>query len=317
MREAEAIATCLERVPVAAAVRGPGDDAAVLAPPGGNLVWATDLALEGRHFLLELSSLADAAYKAVARNASDLAAMGADPVAFLAGVALPEATDERVRAIADGFREAADAFGLPIVGGDLSRDDRIVFAVSVLGCVAGAGLGRDGARPGDVVVVTGRLGAASAALALHLHGSSAAQELLDAEPSLLARHRRGVARLQAGRVLAGVAHAAIDLSDGLALDAARIATASGVLVQLDRDMLPADVGVQAAADLLAVDIATFLERGGDDYELLATLPPDAVEGIADAIAPLELTVIGSVLAGAPRVIDLEGTPIEGGHDHFA
>jgi len=317
VREAEAIEACLAVVPIAAAIRGPGDDAAVLAPPGGNLVWATDFVIEGRHFSRAWSSLTDAAYKAIARNASDLAAMGAEPVAFLAAVALPDTEPATIDAIAAGFRDASVDFGLPVVGGDLSRNEQVIFAVSVLGRVDGPGLGRDGAQPGDAIVVTGALGATGAGLGLLQLDEPGAGELLERFPSLLARHRRGVARLAAGRALAPVAHAAIDLSDGLATDAARIARASGVTLRIDPTALPVDTGVAEAAAYLGVSVDDLVAHRGDDYELLATLDPDAVADVAAAIAPLELTVIGSVVAGPAGVVDLAGTPIEGGHDHFA
>lgn len=316
MRESEAIATVLRMVPAADVLRGPGDDAAVLAAPEGNLVWATDLVIEGRHFRREWSSLADAAYRAVARNASDLAAMGADPIAFLAAVALPDAEPETVAAIGDGFRDAARDFGLPIIGGDLSRDDHVVFAVSVLGRVNGAGLGRDGAQPGDVVAVTGRLGACAAALALLREGGPT-HPMLQRHPALLARHRRGVARLDAGRAVRGCAHAAIDLSDGLAIDASRVAEASGVELVIDPALVPIDDGVADAAAALRVDVETFTIAAGDDYELLVCMQRSDLETIRAAVAPLEVTVIGEVRAGEPRVVTPAGSVIEGGHDHFA
>jgi thiamine-monophosphate kinase len=320
VRERDAIAACLERVPVADALRGPGDDAAVLAPPGGNLVWATDFVIEGRHFSRAWSSLDDAAYKAVARNASDLAAMGAEPVAFLAAVAIPDTEPATIDAIANGFREAAVAFGLPVVGGDLSRSDTVIFAVSVLGRVEGRGIGRDGARPGDVVAVTGALGATGAGLGLLQRASAGdtdAQAILDRFPNLLGRHRRGVARLAAGRALLGVANAAIDLSDGLGVDAGRIAEASGVTIRIDPALLPVDDGVAVAAAHLGVSVDALVAHRGDDYELLATLPADQVDAVRARIAPLPLTVVGSVAAGPPQVTDLAGAAIEGGHDHFA
>lgn len=317
MREAEAIAAALRIVPIADAIRGPGDDAAVLSPPDGNLVWATDLVIEGRHFDLAWSSLADAAFKAVARNASDLAAMGAAPVAFLAAVALPEADEARIHQVATGLADAARAFVLPIVGGDLSRSEPIVFAVSVLGRVDDAGLGRDGAKPGDVLAVTGTLGAAASALAAHRAGDAGAEALLRSHPELEERFRRGTARLEAGRALRGIAHAAIDVSDGILLDASRIATASEVELEVDRSALPVAEGVREIAAALDLDPLA-LACGGDDYELLMTLPESDLAEARAAIAPLPLTVIGAVRSGAARLIDPHGDPIPlEGHDHFA
>lgn len=299
-------------VPVLAAIRGPGDDAAVLPPLAGNIVWAIDLMLEGRHFLSSFSDLSDAAFKAVARNASDLAAMGATPVAFVAGVALPEAGESSVSLIAQGFKEASDAFGLPIAGGDLSRSDGIFFAVSVLGSVVGAGLGRDGAKPGDIVAVTGALGASAAGLALHrgtLQVSVEAGAVLREFPNLSERHRRGVARLAEGKALLEIASSCIDISDGLVIDLGRVATASNVRIVLDRAKVPVDQGVREAADVLGLD-EWDLVCGGDDYELAFTIPAGThpIEGSV---------VIGAVEKGEPGVWDSQGVQLHGGHDHFA
>jgi thiamine-monophosphate kinase len=309
----------MQRVPVATAIRGPGDDAAVLAPRPGNLVWATDFVIQGRHFNLDWSSVTDAAYKAVARNVSDLAAMGATPEAFLAAVALPEASEELVASIAQGFEQAAADFGIGIVGGDLSKDDHIIFAVTALGYVDGPGLGRDGARAGDLLAVTGTLGEAAAGLQLlqeHHAGDQGVQKILDAHPGLKQRLFRGVARVTAGAALAGRATAAIDVSDGLIADASRLADASGLRVQIDSKLLPYGEGVRAAAAHIGCEASTLVLQGGDDYELLCAISEDALPGAQGALSDLGLTVIGRFEAGS-GVVDSTGSRIEGGHDHFA
>lgn len=307
MREDEAIAAVRRAVPLLRDVRGPGDDAAVLTPPAGNLVWAIDLSIEGRHFDLSISSIADAAFKAVARNASDLAAMGADPIGFLAGVTLPEADQATVEAIAEGFAEAADRFTLPLAGGDLSQGERITFSVTVLGSVTGAGLGRDGASAGDLVYVTGPLGAAAAGLYLHRSDRRAARSLLDRLPHLSTAHRRGQARLAEGRRLLGRATSCMDVSDGLVIDLGRLARASAISIEVEPDAVPLAEGVEDAAEVLGID-SWELATAGDDYELVFTSAkqPD-----------IPATRIGRVLEGEPKVTDPDGRTLEGGHEHFS
>jgi thiamine-monophosphate kinase len=256
-----------------------GDDGAVLE--GGRLV-CTDLLVDGVHFRSAWASSEDVGWKALAVNLSDIAAMGGTPEAALAAVALPEGTS--ADAVLEGLLECAEAFGCELVGGDTSSGPALFVAVTVLGRAERPVL-RSGAQPGDTVFVTGPLGAAAAVLAR----LDAGEDVDDADPL-----HRPVPRLAEGRAAAAAgATAMLDLSDGLALDARRLAEASGVRIELDPDAIPVAAGA-------TLDQAV---GGGDDYELCFTAP-DPVDG---AIA------VGRVTEGEGVV--LGDQPLEGGWDH--
>ena len=237
-----------------------GDDCAVVRPGGGASVVSTDVMVDGVHFRLGETGEEDVGWRAMAGATSDLAAMGADPGEAYLAVVVPEGAD--VLALHRGAEALAASCGLTIAGGDLSAGPALCVTVTVVGYVesAEAAVGRDGARPGDRVVVTGPLG-----------GSAASGYTARVHP-----------RLDAGRALARAgATAMIDLSDGLATDAGHVAERSGVRLVLDADRLPLAAGAtleQAAC-------------GGEDYELLACLP-------AEAGQPAGVTEIGEVRAGA-------------------
>ena len=217
-----------------------GDDAAVV---GDGLLLAADVVVEGVHFDLTLVGLDDVGWKAMAVNVSDIAAMGGEPGHALVSVVLPPGCD--LDRLYDGVLAAAEAYGCPVVGGDLSAGDRLMVSVAVTGSVDGAPVLRSGARPGDVLVVSGPLGAAAAAFECRPVGDA---------------HRRPQARLTEGQAArAAGASAMLDLSDGLLLDVRRLAEASGVGVVVD------DVPVAAGA---TIDQAL---GGGEDYELLAAI----------------------------------------------
>jgi thiamine-monophosphate kinase len=244
------------------------DDAGVVATPGGeSLVVSVDSVVEGVHFDLAFCSPSDVGWKALMQALSDLAAMGAVPLGALIALGVPvdrsgEGGEELALGVTDGVAEATVASGCPVVGGDVSSAGELVVSVTVLGTVAGgaAPVSRSGARPGDVVLVTGPCGGSAAGLRELRAGASHA----DARRS----YRRPVARLGEGEAARrGGARAMIDVSDGLALDLHRLADASGVGFSLD------DVPVAAGA--------TFDEAlgGGEDYELLVTM----VAGDVDAL----------------------------------
>lgn len=277
-------------------VVGPGDDAAVLDLDGVQVAVTTDVLVDGVHVDRTLSSLEDLGHKALAVNLSDLAAVGAEPVAAVVGLQRPpDLDDEDAVAIYRGLRAAADRWRCRLVGGDTTNAPVLAVAVAALGRCRGRVLRRQGARPGEAVLVVGTLGAAAAALALHrrgLHG------VLDAYPELAAAHRRPVVWPQAGRVLAELgAGAAIDVSDGLGRDLAHLAAASGVAVELDADALPVSGAVVAAAAALGTDPLEFVLGGGDDYALVATLAPEQLEAARRALAPAPTAVVGRVVAG--------------------
>ncbi len=286
--------------PASGAVRvGIGDDAAVLA---GGLVASCDLLVEDVHFRLATSSFEDLGWKALAVNLSDLAAMGADPVCALVGLGLPAGfADADAEELYRGLYDCAATFRCPVAGGDVSRAPVLTLAVTVIGQALRPVL-RSGADPGDLLVVTGELG-----------GSEAGRMLLErgtAQPSLADRHRRPQPRLAESRRLAEVAHAMLDVSDGVASDARRLAEASGVRVVVDLDRLPLQAGVADLARELGVEPAVFAATGGEDYELLAAVAADAVPG--------GVTIIGRIEAGEGVVF--VGAGAEGslsGWDHLA
>jgi thiamine-monophosphate kinase len=302
----------------AGVVLGPGDDAAIVEPAAGRALLATaDLLVEDRHFDLAFSTPADAGYKSLAVNVSDIAAMGGVPRFALVSLgARADAGPKLLDDLYDGLGEAAAEFGVAVVGGDLVATDRLVVSVALLGEALGdaAPVRRDGARPADALVVTGTLGAASAALALFRSPDANARPraLLDEFPSLAAAHRRGRARVREGQAAARAgATAMIDVSDGFAADVGHICERSGVGVVLDRAALPLAPGVREAADALGVDASGFALSGGDDYELAIAIAPERVEELRAAIAPVPLTVAGRFTRAE------DGEELPRGWDHFA
>jgi thiamine-monophosphate kinase len=228
-------------------------EGAVLA---GGVVVTQDTLVEGVHFRREWTSWWDLGWKAAAVNLSDLAALGAEPEALLVGLALPaEIESAAVVELYEGLAEP----GVPVTGGDTTRAEQLVLAVTAVGRSERVP-GRAGALPGDVLVVTGPLGAAAAGLHVLREGLAGFDELV-------ARHRRPPLRLEEGRRLGRVAHALIDLSDGIGGDAARIAERSGCRVVLEPERIPRAPGIEAVADLPFWTM-------GEDYELLAVLAPE-------------------------------------------
>lgn len=245
-------------------------EGAVLA---GGVVVTQDTLVEGVHFRRKWTSWRDLGWKAAAVNLSDLAALGAEPEALLVGLALPAETEPAaVVELYEGFAEP----GVPVTGGDTTRAEQLVLAVTAVGRSERVP-GRAGALPGDALVVTGPLGAAAA-------GLHALREGLTGFDELVARHRRPPLRLEEGRRLGRVAHAVIDLSDGIGGDAARIAERSGCRVVLEVERIPRAPGIEAVADLPFWTM-------GEDYELLAALAPED----ADALG---FPVVGRCEAGA-------------------
>jgi thiamine-monophosphate kinase len=273
---------------------GIGDDAATWATPDGLVsVGTTDMLVEGIHFRLDWASPEDVGWKALAVNLSDLAAMGAMPGRALLSVAVDPDRRALVPGIARGLQAMAAGTGTAIVGGDTVRSPGpLVINVALVGVAApGRLLRRDAARPGDILAVTGRLGGAAAGLAALLDrlplGDADAQVLLSAL-------HRPTPRLEAGRVLAEAGiRCAIDISDGLASEAAHIAQASRVSVEIDIARAPL---FDAAVRTLGPDRARQLAAtGGEDYELLFAVDPARLHELSSALADDGgLTVVGRV-----------------------
>ncbi|WP_223619723.1 thiamine-phosphate kinase [Lysobacter sp. ESA13C] len=318
-------------------VLGIGDDAALLQPPAGQqLVVATDTLNRGVHFADDAAP-AGIGWKSLAVNLSDLAAMGASPAWCTLSLSLPAepgfATEAFVDGFLDGFVELAARHRVALVGGDTTRGPLSV-CVTVLGFVEpGAALRRDGAQAGDEVWVTGTLGDAAAALALAGIAPYCEYEVrrndgdahTDAE-RLFERLHRPTPRVSAGRALCGLAHAGIDVSDGLLADLGHVCAASGVDACIDADALPVSRALAAAC---AGDARRALQlSGGDDYELCFTAPPGRRAAIEQALSRGDSTarVIGRIEARqagaecAVRVHTSDGsvwTPTRKGYQHFA
>lgn len=293
--EAELIEILRRVVPVARDdVRlGMGDDAALLVPPREReLAVATDTLVAGVHFP-ENTRAVDIGWKSLAVNLSDLAAMGAEPAWMLLSLTLPGADCEWVREFGAGLAELAGEHDVALVGGDTTRGPLSV-SVQVTGFIApGRELRRDGARTGDGIYVTGTLGDAAAGLAIvqgHLAAGDASRALRD-------RLDRPTPRVAAGRALAGVASACIDVSDGLAGDLERVLAASGRGARLSLDALPCSAALRAAVP--DRDRRRALQFAGDDYELCFTAPPGAREAISCLAGELgvAMTRVGEITAG--------------------
>lgn len=307
---------------------GIGDDAAVWRPAAGEaLVVTTDSLVEGVHFRRDWTDWASLGHKTLAVNLSDLAAMGARP--RLAVLTLALRGDERVAdlvALYEGLGALAARSGTLIAGGDIVASPMaLTFHVTAIGeSRRGEILTRAGARPGDVVAVSGTLGAAAAGLRLLTEGGSGPRAGATTAAALIAAHRRPEPRLGLGTILSERgATAAMDLSDGLLGDLPKILAASGVAARLDAAAIPVAAAVRA---LFPEEWLTLATRGGEDYELLFTAPPAAFATIGAEAAGVGATVtaIGEIVAaeaGRPaltmRGLDGREEPVAGGaFDHF-
>src|SRR4051812_7260802 len=267
---------------------GPGDDAAIVATPDGRVVASTDLLVEDVHFRRDWSSARDVGHKAAAANLADIAAMGAVPTALLVGLTVPAQLPAAwALELAAGMADEARLVGASIVGGDITRGDQVVVAVTALGDLRGVSpLTRAGARPGDVVAVTGRLGWSAVGFFLVSKGLSAEY------PEVALAHRRPAPPYAAGPEAARRgATALIDVSDGLLADLGHVAESSGVAIDVDRSSLVPEPLLRAAAGAVNHDPVAAMLTGGEDHALLGTFP-------STGSLPEEWRVIGRVTAGS-------------------
>jgi thiamine-monophosphate kinase len=302
-------------------LRGIGDDAAELVlPPGEHLLTSTDLLLEQVHFRFDWTDAKCLGRKAVAVNLSDLAAMGGRPRFLYLGLACPGHTElTQVEHFLEGVLQETAAYDVALVGGDTCHSPGPwMISVTVEGSVlAGQAIGRDGARPGDRIMVSGSLG--DSALALYQ-----LERAITPVPELLQRHCTPTARVELGMLLggSGLISAMIDISDGLTADLEHILQASCLDALIDRESLPLSAWFRAALQGQP-ELVELALGGGEDYELLFTVPSDAVAAVATLgrQAGVPVTCIGELVAGtgAVRLRDVDGSVrplLVRGYDHF-
>jgi len=302
------------------ATLGIGDDCALLTPtPGMQTAISSDMLVEGRHFFAGEDALR-LGHKSLAVNLSDLAAMGARPVGFTLALALPSAERDWLAGFSQGLFALADAHNIELIGGDTTKGP-LTICITVFGELApGRALRRSAALPGDDLWISGTLG--DARLALAAYRGELATPLTDAEHTLAAvRMHTPIPRVALGVALAesGMAHAAIDISDGLVGDLGHILKRSGVGATLDVDALPPG---QVLATQNAALRRAYCAAGGDDYELCFTAPASAraaILSIAGSTAT-PVTRVGSIDAQAGlRLVDAQGAALDlglAGFDHF-
>ena len=296
---------------------GVGDDCALLAPPPGEtLAISTDMLVEGRHFFAGADP-EKLGHKALAVNLSDLAAMGAKPMAFTLALSLPSADENWLAGFARGLFALADAEGIRLIGGDTTRGP-LNLCITVMGSVpVDEALRRDAAKNGDDLWVSGTLGDARLALEV-LQGK------LTLTPALLSlaeeRLHRPTPRCALGMALRGIAHAAIDVSDGLLGDLGHLLARSQLGAEIDAASLPAG---PALSQQLADKQTDYMLNGGDDYELCFTAPPEQRDAVLSAAASVNtpITRIGRLKLGAGiQILDAAGKSLpftSQSFDHFS
>ena len=282
---------------------GPGDDAAVVRIRSGHVVVSTDLMVEGRHFRRDWASAEDVGHRAAAQNLSDINAMGGRAHSLTVGLAAPpDLPVQWALDFARGFADECALVGASVVGGDITRADEVVVAVTVLGSCTASPVLRSGAEPGDVLALHGRQGWAAGGLAVLGRGFRSPRVLVEA-------YRRPEPPYDAGLVAAEAgASAMIDVSDGLLADAGHIASASGVALDVRRSAFEVPEPLHAVGSALGADPLQFILGGGDDHALLAAFPPGQV--------PQGWLVVGEVREGEGVTVD--GAPYDGptGWVHF-
>lgn len=283
---------------------GPGDDAAVLRVKTGHVVVSTDLMVEGRHFRRDWASAADVGHRAAAQNLSDINAMGGRATSLTIGLAAPaDLPVQWALDFARGFADECALVGASIVGGDLTRADQVVIAVTVLGACTQAPVVRSGARAGDVLAICGRQGWAAGGLAVLGRGFRSPRVLVEA-------YRRPEPPYDAGRVAAEAgATSMIDISDGLLAEAGHLAADSGVAIDVHTAAFDIPEPLHAVGAALNASPMEFMLGGGDDHALLATFPDVAS-------VPAGWAAIGAVSEGAGVTVD--GSTYDGptGWTHF-
>jgi thiamine-monophosphate kinase len=297
-------------------ILGIGDDAALLrVPQDTDLVAAVDTIVCGRHFL-ESASPRSVGHRALAVNLSDMAAMGASPKWATLALTLPDADAAWLEEFAAGLLDLAEEFGVELVGGDTTRG-ALTVSVQLLGHVPrGSALRRDGAKAGDLLAVSGTLGDAAAGLAFLQRPPAKSTAAVEA---LIRRFDFPAPRVQLGLAARAHASAAMDLSDGLVGDLPKLALASGLAAHVDVDKLPLSAAMRSTVE--PRQSRDWALAGGDDYELLLAISPEALPELQRSADQLNLTLtpIGELHAGAGITWSLNGrdfAPSVSGYDHF-
>jgi thiamine-monophosphate kinase len=296
-------------------VMGIGDDCAVMPSGGEELLFSTDLLMEGVHFLRSESSPEDVGWKAAAVNLSDIAAMGGTPTATFLSIALPkDAQGEWAERFIKGYSEISMLYDVPLLGGDTTSSLRdIAINVGIMGkCPAGKCLMRSGAKVGETIYVTGPLGDSAG-------GLQAILKVIDRTvlvQTLIERHKRPTPRIREGKSLmqSGKVGAMMDISDGIASDLRHIMEASGVGAVVSLDRLPLSEELKAVCKIYGWDIFELATSGGEDFELLFTGP----EGLEE-ITTFPLYPIGRITEGEDLIWTIDNQPVESdftGYRHF-
>ena len=296
-------------------VYGIGDDCAIIPSGEGELLFSTDLLIEGVHFLRKESSPEDVGWKAAAVNLSDIAAMGGTPVATFLSIALPkDAQGEWAERFIEGYARISRQYDVPLLGGDTTSSLRdIAVNVGVLGrCPSGRGLMRSGARTGETIYVTGPLGDSAGGLQAILKETDRTKDI----ETLINRHKRPVPRVFEGRKLmeTGKVGAMMDISDGIASDMRHIMKASGVGAVIALDKLPCSPQLRSVCAGQGWDIYELAASGGEDFELLLTGP----ENLDDSV-DFPLYAIGQVVNGDDLIWTINDEPVDSdftGYKHF-
>jgi thiamine-monophosphate kinase len=302
----------------APAPAGPGDDCAVLPPQRRQSCVTTDTVVDGVHFSTQTSSMADIGHKALAVNLSDLAAMGAVPDWALCSLQLPPLTSVRdIEAIAKGMAPLARAHGLKLIGGNVSRSPVLAISMTVSGIFKGsnAAVLRSGAQPGDVVYVSGALGAASCGLALLKNPRETFGLSRTLRARAVAAQRRPAPHVALGRQVAPFANAGIDVSDGLLADLGHIAKASKVAVHLERERIPVFAQAETPFRETLLELAM---SGGEDYVLAFTVSASCNKVFAAALRRARFDVFEVGRVGQGSGVWVDGVKMKGsaGHVHF-
>ncbi|MEK5756062.1 MULTISPECIES: thiamine-phosphate kinase [Acinetobacter] len=284
---------------------GIGDDSALLTPPPQQqLVICADTLVAGRHFPLDTDPHA-IGWKSVAVNLSDIAAMGATPHSILLALSLPQIDHDWLKAFSQGLYDCCDQFGVSLIGGDTTQSPHLTLSVTALGWVEiGKAVPRSGAKPGDLICVSGTVG--DAAFALNHLGHPLQQRLDYPTP-----------RCQLGTALKGLANSMIDVSDGLAQDLGHILKASGIGAKLALENLPISPALQALNDEQRWQYAL---AGGDDYELCFTINPQNYEKLLQKQLDVSISIIGSIQQQHGLTFEKDGVDHSlqfNGYQHFA